>query len=394
MNALKINADCRWYKTDRPCLPHKRYGYVCAGCPAYDPIAQRVLIVKLDATGDVLRTTSLLRPLHAAMPACHVTWITLPGAVEVLRPNKLIEEVIPLGVEALLLLQTQQFDVVINPDASITSSRLATLARAPDKRGFVVDELGRLVPLNDEARRWYEMGLNDDLKKTNQRTYQSILLAIAELPATEHPIIWEVTKAEAEFAASFARRANIAPGQQLIIGLNTGAGGRWRWKKWTEEGYIELISTITRAYPDAHVLLYGGPEERQRNEELARQAPGHLTDTGTHNTLREFGALIDLCDVLVTGDTMAMHMALALGKQVVALFGPTSAPEIELYDHGTKIVPRDMPCLGCYLWDCDIRPACMERITTEQVMTALMKHVAALSNAVTTEASRRTSDCA
>ena len=384
MNAFKINADCRWYKTDRPCSPHKRYGYVCAGCPTYDPIARRVLIVKLDATGDVLRTTSLLRPLHAAMPASHVTWITLPEAVDVLRPNKLIDEVVPLGAEALLLLQTQQFDIVINPDASIASSRLATLARASNKRGFVVDDLGRLVPLNDEARRWYEMGLNDEFKKKNQRTYQSILLAIAELPATEHPIIWEITEAETAFARNFARRGNIVPGKQLIIGLNTGAGGRWRWKKWTEEGYIELISTITRAYPDAHVLLYGGPEERERNKELARQAPGRLTDTGTNNTLREFGALIDLCDVLVTGDTMALHMALALGKRVVALFGPTSAPEIELYDQGTKIEPHNMSCLGCYLWDCDVRPACMERITAEQVMRALTKNVAALPSAIST----------
>jgi len=384
MNALKINADCRWYKTDRPCLPHKRHGYVCAGCPIYDPIARRVLIVKLDATGDVLRTTSLLRPLHAAMPASHVTWITLREAVDVLRPNKLIDQVVPLGVEALVLLQTQQFDVVINPDASLASSRLATLARAPDKRGFVVDESGQLAPLNEAARRWYELGLNDELKKKNQQTYQSILLAIAGLPTSEHPIIWEITEAEAAFARSFTSRNKIAAGKQLMIGLNTGAGGRWRWKKWTKEGYVELINAIVRTYPDAHILLYGGPDERERNAELAKQAPGHLTDTGTSNTLREFAALIDLCDVLVTGDTMALHMALALGKRIVALFGPTSAAEIELYNQGSKVTPRDMPCLGCYLSDCDVRPACMERITAKQVMEALAEQINARSNASAT----------
>ena len=384
MSELKINADCRWYKTDRPCLPHKRHGYVCASCPRYDPIARRVLIIKLDATGDVLRTTSLLRPLHAAMPGSHVTWITLREAVDVLRPNKLIDEVVPVGVEALLLLQTQPFDVVINPDASIVSSRLATLARAPDKRGFVVDESGHLAPLNDEARRWYEMGLNDELKKKNRQTYQSILLAIAGLPASEHPIIWEITEGEAAFARNFATRSNIAPGKQLIIGLNTGAGGRWRWKKWTAEGYVELINAIVRAYPDAHILLYGGPEERERNEELSRQAPLHLTDTGTSNTLREFAALIDLCDVLVTGDTMALHIASALEKRVVALFGPTSAAEIELYDRGSKITPHNMPCLGCYLSDCDVRPACMERIAADQVMLALAEQITARSNAIST----------
>jgi heptosyltransferase-2 len=344
----------------------------------HDPIASRVLIVKLDATGDVLRTTSLLRPLHAVTPACHVTWITRSEAVDVLRPNRLIDEVIPLDAEALLLLRTQQFDVVINPDASIASSRLATVAQAPIKRGYILDDAGRLVALNDAAKRWYEMGLNDETKKRNRRTYQSILLEIAGLPETEHPIIWEVSEAELAFARAFAAQHRIEPGSQLIIGLNTGAGGRWRWKKWTEDGYAALIGRIVAAYPGARILLYGGPAERERNEILARQAAGRVTNTGADNSLREFGALIDLCHVLVTGDTMALHLASALGKRVIALFGPTSESEIELYGRGSKLLPTNMSCLGCYLSDCDVRPSCMERISVDAVMDALTAEIQAL----------------
>lgn len=155
MTTLLIHSDCRFYRTDRPCDPHKRHGYHCASCPVHDPIGKRVLIVKLDATGDVLRTTSLLKPLHAAIPAAHVTWITRRESVEVLKPNRWIDSVVPFEAEALLLLHTQTFDLVINPDASITSSRLATTARATDKRGFIVDDSGRLLPLNDEAAHWY-----------------------------------------------------------------------------------------------------------------------------------------------------------------------------------------------------------------------------------------------
>ena len=377
MTVHKVNLDCRYYRTDRPCEPHKRDGSVCASCRWYDPIEKRVLIVKLDATGDVLRTTSLLKPLRAAMPATHVTWVTRREAVEVLRPNRFVDEVVPLDAEALLLLQTQPFDVVINPDASIVSSRLAAIARAPDKRGFVVDASGILQPLNEEAANWYAMGLDDGLKKQNDRTYQSILLGIAGLPAGDNPIIWEVAEHEAAYAADFARRNSIDRERWPTIGLNTGAGGRWRWKKWTQEGYAELIDMIVRVYPGAHVLLYGGPEERQRNRELAKLAPQRLTDTGCENTLRQFGALVGLCDVMVTGDTMALHVALALHKRVVALFGPTSASEIELYDRGSKVLPADLPCLGCYLSDCEIRPSCMERISPKQVMTVLEREVAA-----------------
>ena len=338
-----------------------------------------MLIVKLDATGDVLRTTSLLKPLHAAIPAAHVTWITRRESVEVLKPNRWVDLVVPFDAEALLLLQTQSFDLVINPDASITSSRLATMARATDKRGFIVGDSGQLLPLSDEAARWYEMGVNDGLKKKNERTYQSILLGVSGLPRTEHPIIWEMTEDESAFAEDFARRNDISPGHQLTIGLNTGAGGRWRWKKWTEDGYVQLIGAILKEYPDSRVLLYGGPEERARNAKLASLAPNQLIDTGTGNTLRQFGALVSLCNVMVTGDTMALHLASALGKRVVALFGPTSASEIELYGRGSKVAPWGMSCLGCYLSDCEIRPACMERISATQVLTSLRDEITALS---------------
>ena len=70
---------------------------------------------------------------------------------------------------------------------------------------------------------------------------------------------------------------------------------------------------------------------------------------------------------MVTGDTLGMHVATALGKKIVALFGPTSSAEIELYGQGVKIVPQSMSCLCCYLSDCDVRPACMQRIQVDRV---------------------------
>src|SRR6185295_1139781 len=139
----------------------------------------------------------------------------------------------------------------------------------------------------------------------------------------------------------------------------------WRWKKWTEEGFRALIESILADSPRTKILLYGGPEERERNNALAGIAPDRLVDTGTGNSLRQFGALVDLCDVMVTGDTMALHLAAALRKRIVALFGPTSAVEIELYGRGAKVIPSTMPCLGCYLSDCDIRLSCMENITPD-----------------------------
>jgi heptosyltransferase-2 len=79
--------------------------------------------------------------------------------------------------------------------------------------------------------------------------------------------------------------------------------------------------------------------------------------------------------VVVTGDTLAMHLSLALGRRTVVLFGPTSASEIELYGLGEKVVP-DMTCLSCYKTSCDFIPNCMDLISTGMVEQALVRQLA------------------
>jgi heptosyltransferase-2 len=122
-------------------------------------------------------------------------------------------------------------------------------------------------------------------------------------------------------------------------------------------------------------LLLGGPAEQERNDRLKRGSSVQLLDPGCDNTVRHFAALLSHCDVAVTGDTLAMHLALALGKRTVVLFGPTSAAEIELYGLGEKVVP-DMTCLSCYKTSCDFAPNCMDLISTDMVERALMRQLA------------------
>jgi ADP-heptose:LPS heptosyltransferase len=379
-----IHVDCRHYHTDRPCSPHKKTGVVCDGCTFYDPIKTRILIVKLDAIGDVLRTTSLLAPLKEKYPNAEVTWLTKSASVELLHNNPYVDHVVAKGADALELLLAKRFDVVINPDTSETSTRLATLAKADRKFGYVFSDDGKITPLNTAAESWYLMGLNDRLKKENKKTYQDVLLEVCELPAVDNPIIWRLTANEIEHAKQFANKHAIDFAQQPVIGLNTGAGGRWKWKKWTLEGYGELIQMIATEMPKAKILLYGGPEEVDRNAYLHALAPSHVVDTGTDNSLRQFGALVSLCDVMVTGDTLGMHVATAQGKRIVALFGPTSAQEIQLYGRGDKIVPQGLECLCCYLSDCDVAPACMERIESREVFASVRGHVDAAMAVKTT----------
>src|SRR6185369_2890130 len=369
--AREIAFDCKFFLGDRPCVWHKQNGVLCT-CDRYEKVEERLLIIKLDAMGDVLRSTALLPPLVEAHPHASITWITRKESVPLLQRNPFVAEVLELGPEALVHLQTRVFDRVINLDASKISAALAAAARSTRKDGFVLDERGYVQPTNDAARRWLEAGVFDDIKRQGVATYQDRMADILGLAGREHRYVFELSADEIARGRTHLESIGL-DFDRPVIGLNTGAGGRWPLKQWREEGYVDLVSRI-RARQDVQFLLLGGPAEQDRNDRLKRMSSVPLLDPGCDNTIRHFAALLGHCDVAVTGDTLAMHIALALKKRTVVLFGPTSAAEIELYGLGEKVVP-DMTCLSCYKTSCDFAPNCMDLISTDMVERAVLRQL-------------------
>jgi heptosyltransferase-2 len=94
-----------------------------------------------------------------------------------------------------------------------------------------------------------------------------------------------------------------------------------------------------------------------------------MVSAGNELDLRQFASVISKLDVLVSADTLAMHLAIALGIKTVALFGPTCAQEIDLYGRGIKIESK-ADCSPCYRSRCDEK-ICMAGISPESVMTAV-----------------------
>ncbi len=159
--------------------------------------------------------------------------------------------------------------------------------------------------------------------------------------------------------------------------MNTGASKRWQFKQWRFDGYMELIKKLS-SDNKIGILIYGGPEEIDRNKKLKNNFP-NVIDTGSDNSLREFFALLDLSDIIVTGDTLALHSSTALKKQTICLFGPTSSNEIEDYNRIIKVKP-EMDCLVCYKQKCDFNPNCMDLISVDMVLSSIQKAISKLNN--------------
>jgi heptosyltransferase-2 len=242
MAPREVAFDCAFFLGDRPCIWHKQSGVLCT-CDHYKKVDERILIVKLDAMGDVLRSTALLGPLAEVHPHAAISWLTRLESVPLLERNPYVAEVLSLGPEALIHLQVRTFDRVINLDASRTSAGLASAARAARKDGYVLDERGVVQPTNAAAWAWLEAGIFDDIKRQGAATYQDRMAAILGLGGREHRYVLELGPDEIGRARAHLESIGLDVNRP-IIGLNHGAGGRWPLKQWREEGYLELMARL------------------------------------------------------------------------------------------------------------------------------------------------------
>ena len=359
-----VKTDCRLYRGDKPC----RCGFPCDDCASYDPVRSRVLVVKCRAQGDVLRTTALLPAIKRKYPGSFLTWVVDPESLELVSNNPLIDRVLTMSLEGVLPLAAERFDALISLDKEPDVAGLASAVRAGRKFGFGLDESGRLTVFNPAADYAWRLGLDDELKfKTNAKTYQEIAAEAAELDTRREEYIYALPPGAEAKARGFVRRQRV-PAGRTNVGLNTGAGTKFETKQWPSGHFLRLIRLLakTRRY---NIFLLGGPRERRFNAALERQSAGRALNTGTDNTLTEFGGFLSLMDIVVCSDTLALHMAVGLKKKVVALFGPTAPQEIDLYGRGDKMWAA-APCAPCYKQTC-ADPVCMTGLTPESVFEAV-----------------------
>jgi heptosyltransferase-2 len=363
---LKI--DCRYFSGERPCKPHKYKGLKCDDCPEYKPINFKILIIKLDAVGDVLRTTSILQPLKKKYPDSYIEWCTRKNATALFKNNSLVDEVITIEDDALFRIQAEEFDIVINLDTSKLSSAIAADAIGKKKIGFALNKKGYVEATSAEAQQWLEMSAFDDIKKANTKSHQQIMYEILgfDLPVSK-PVI-QISENETLKISKKDFSRKIDP-YKKVIGLNVGIGTKWPSKGWPLKRWKELIEILDPQ--NYNLLLLGGPEEVETIRQLSEEY-NFLCDTGCDNSLVEFAAIVNLCDLVITADTLALHIATALEKKIVALFGPTSANEIELYGKGIKLTsPEECKCF--YRKYCSEEVSCMEKITPEMVLSTVNK---------------------
>ena len=340
----------------------------------------RIALIKTGALGDVVRTTALLPGLRRAHREMHLTWVTAREALPLVQRDPDVARAVALDDPGPW--RHELYDWVISLDDDRDACALASALDAGRLSGAHLAADGALAYTSDLGE-WFGMGIlrserdgglvaANRLKQANQRPFGEILYDGLGLPApAPRPRI-----ALPAGAADEAEALVAVPGSGRRVALNTGAGGRWRFKSWGESETTELARRL-HDEDGSQVLILGGPAERERNARVAGAAgrPGVVTAPTDLDIVR-FAALVSRCDLLVTSDSLALHLGLAFALPVVAFFGPTSDAEIDLYGRGEKVV-TPLSCRRCYLSYCDVRPHCMESLSVDTMLAAARRWLGA-----------------
>jgi heptosyltransferase-2 len=335
----------------------------------------RILILKTAALGDVLRTTSILPGLHAAHGAPRIEWVAARGAVDLVRTHPLVARVHALdpadpaacSVLRAELCQTNWTLVVSLDDeaplcelaAALPCARLAGATLVDGARGYT-----------DDVAEWFDMGLlsrhgkrrADELKVLNRRSQPAIYASMLGI-AMGRPRL-ELPSTELDGARVFWRDHGLDDGVP-VVGLNTGAGGRWRGKMLPHEATVETCARLQEELGrPLRFLVLGGAAEAERNRTLLGAllaARLDARDAGVDHSLLFFAALIDRLDALLTSDSLALHMAIARGTPNVSFYAPTSSAEIETYGTGEKVASTAADYCS-YLPDADNKTLTPDRL--------------------------------
>lgn len=346
-----IKHDCQYFRGDIPCKPHKEYGYHCNDCPVYQKITHKILIIKLGAIGDIIRSTPILRRLKQEYPGSRIYWLTY--SPEVLS-REYVDHVLEVSFANLEIIKNLHFDRAINLDKENLAISLMNSVKADLKQGFEMDEFGHCTPIGKNEEHKWLTGLFDDLNKANTKNYMEEIFEIAGYKFHREEYILEDNIKESSWNLDYTKS---------VVGLNTGCGERWLSRLWPEDYWIKLAKDLSaKGY---EVLLLGGASEDEKNRRIAEVSGVKYFG---HYDLKTFINEVNQTDIVVTAVTMATHIAIGLKKTLILFNNIFNKNEFYLYNRG-EILEPEMDC------DCFFSPECpnecMKSLYPESVLESI-----------------------
>lgn len=313
-----------------------------------------ILIVKLGALGDVINTLPLAIVLKQQIDA-RIHWVTAPLSYPLLCEHEAVDRAILFDrrdniastVALLRELRSRKFDLVFDLQRILKSGLICLAAKGKRKIGFDrrrCKELTWLLP--------FERIPGSD---PNAHMVHQYLDFAYHLGLKEQKVDWRIgTKGE---------KPKVLSGKYVVLNI----GATKPANRWLADGFVDLVRMLQRRH---HVpcVLTGGPEDIPMARRIEDALKGSVCNLVGKTSLTDLIGVINGAAVVVTCDTGPMHLAVALGKRVVALFGPSDHHRTGPFNG--KVIRAKMNCAPCGRKACP-EPLCMEAIHPESVLAVV-----------------------
>ena len=363
-------ADCRHSDRTLPCLRAPS----CDDCTEFQEMGPRVLLILRGRLGDVVMATSLVTAFTQRMPGVQLTWLTDTDAAPLIQGHPDVERVLEFGFSGVLALRAERFDLVVNLDRSPAACALTMELQAARKSGFGYSQSGAVIPLDAETDALFDINRYPDRRAVNRRSWADLHQAIAGLGTTNMPPPPSLHLDNAEEESAIAWRHKFGGTGNRLILCSIGSHAKDPQKRWPLSHWLDLWARLMQR-PNVNVIIHAGPDETELHAQAVSECPTGVHDAGVATTLREAMTRIRGADAVITADSLALHLAMALDRAVVGLFGPTnpafvqSAAKVELL-WGKLDCP---PCHSriCHYVESGSSRPCLKDILPETVEQAL-----------------------
>jgi len=331
---------------------------------------ERIVVRGTNWVGDSVMTVPALRALRRVLPEAKITLVVRPSAAGIFADIDFVDQLLIYDRRSALSIiphvrewRKRQFDLAVLFQNAFEAALIPFLAGVPIRLGYATESRQPLLT--------HPLALPDWRSSRHEVFYYLYLITALEQLLFGASTICETTP-DPSLQISAARKAGA---EELLraYGVHTGepvvalcpGSINSRAKRWPAEAYAALGDRLIESR--RQVLLIGSADEADVTQEVTnrmRRKPAVLTGK---TSLDQITAVLSLVDLVVTNDTGPAHIAAALGRPTLVIFGPTNplttrpfAPEAEILRH-----PPD--CAPCMLRDCPIDHRCMTAITVDEV---------------------------
>jgi lipopolysaccharide heptosyltransferase II len=328
----------------------------------------KILILKPSSLGDVIQALPVLRLLKLHFHGAEIFWWIDSALAPLLEGDPDLAGVVrferrrwgkprhwPEMLRSIRWLREQNFDLVIDLQCLARSGAFAWLANGTFLAGL--DEV------REGARGFYDLAVPRKSFHTHAVDWYLSVLPPLGVPVHNN-FQWLPERPQISAQVKSKWKTDAA----RWIALQPGA--RWENKRWPVENFAEIVRLLAKHFPDARFAILGSAEDKPSGEIILRAESSRCLNLCGATSLPEMIEWIRLCDLMITNDTGPMHAAAALGRPLVALFGPTEPRRTGPYGRLDEVLRIDLPCSPCLKSNCTYEKPeeCLRAISPEMVL--------------------------